>query len=83
MSPFIHHEEHVTNVYTDATSQMRVEKDVARQAIPVAIEGQTNKFAFAIEHGRATISTRNIVIGEETKVQVRGVFIGVTTKICL
>ena len=51
MSPFIHHEEHVTNVYADAPSKMRIEKDVARQTIPVTIEGQTDKFALAIEHG--------------------------------
>ena len=60
---------------------MRIEKDIARQTIPVAIEGQTDKFALAIEHGRATVSTCNVVVGEETEVHLLRVFIGETAKI--
>ena len=81
MPPLIHHKEHVTDVYADAASKERIEKNVARKTIPVAIEGQTDKSALAIEHGRATVSTRNVVVGEETKVQVIRRFVGETAEI--
>ena len=75
MPPLIHHKEHVTDVYANATSKERIEKDVARKTVPVTIEGQTNKPALAVEHGRATVSTRNVVVGEETEVHLARLFV--------
>ena len=80
MPPLIHHKEHVTDVYANATSKERIEKNVARKTVPVAIEGQTNKPTLTVEHGRATVSARNVVVGEETKVQIIRGLIGETAE---
>lgn len=49
-APGLHHVEHVADVDTNAASQLLVEEDVRAQAVPVAIKGQTDEFALAIEH---------------------------------
>ena len=57
-----------------------VEVDVATEAIPVAIEGQTHEFSLAIKDGRTRVSTRNIVVGKEAKLQLPSGFILIRTK---
>ena len=41
MAPLVHHEEHVAYVYADAAGEVLLEVDVAREAVPVAVEGQS------------------------------------------
>ena len=53
MSPTVHHEQHVADIDIDGTCQLTVEEDVAGQWVPVAVEGQTQQFALAIEDGWA------------------------------
>ena len=43
MSPLIHQVEHIANIHADAASQSLVEVDVRAEAVPVAIEGKTNR----------------------------------------
>jgi hypothetical protein len=50
MSPTVHHEEHVADVNTDATSELRVEEDITRERVPVAIESQSDETVLTIEH---------------------------------
>ena len=77
MSPFINHVEHVTNVYTDASCQSFVEVDVATEAVPVAVKSQSDELTFAVEDRRTGVSARDIVVGEEAKLQLSGRFISV------
>ena len=51
MSPFVHHEEDVADVDSDATGQLGIEGDVAGERIPVAVEGQTDEAVLAVGHG--------------------------------
>ena len=50
MAPTVHHEKHVANIHTDAAGQLTVEVDVAGEAVPVAVEGQSNELTFSVEH---------------------------------
>ena len=52
MTPAVHHEEDEAYVDIDGACQITVEEDIAGQRVPVAIEGQTDEFALAIEDGR-------------------------------
>ena len=45
-------EEHVADIHVDATLQGRVELEVGTETLDVAVEGQTNEFAFGVEHTR-------------------------------
>lgn len=49
MPPFIHHIEHEAHVDIDGTSQLTVEEDIARQTVPVAVEGKTEQFSLIIK----------------------------------
>ena len=49
MSPTVHHEEHEAYVNVNGTCQLAVEEYIAGERVPVAIEGQSKQFAFAIE----------------------------------
>ena len=49
VSPFVHEVDHVAHVYADAAGELRVEPDVARERIPVAVEGETYELALAVE----------------------------------
>ena len=80
MPPFINHVEHVTNVYTNASCQSFVEVDVATEAVPVAVKGQSDELTFAVEDRRTGVSPRDIVVGEEAKLQLSGRFISVWTE---
>ena len=57
-----------------------VEVDVATEAIPVTIEGQTHELSLAIKDGRTRVSTRNIVVGKEAKLQLPSGFVLIRTK---
>ena len=48
-SPSVDDVEYITDVHTDATGQILCESNVATQGIPVAVESQSDKFAFAVE----------------------------------
>ena len=74
MSPFVHHEEYKTNVYTDATSQFAVEVDVGTEAVPVAVECKTDEFALSIEHRRTGIAPCNVVVRKETELLLDNAF---------
>ena len=60
---------------------MLVKPDVAGKTVPIAIEGQTDQFALAIEYGAPGIPAGNIIIGQETQMQVFCRFIGITSEI--
>ena len=79
VSPFVHHIEHETNVYTDASCQSFVEVDVARQAIPVSVECQSNEMAVSVEHRAAGVTSRDVIIGEEAELQLAAVLVGVAS----
>ena len=49
VSPFVHEVDHVAHVYADAAGELRVEPDVARERIPVAVEGETYELSLAVE----------------------------------
>ena len=49
VSPLVHQVEHVAHIDTDAACKLAVEVDVRSQAIPVAIEGETDELALAVE----------------------------------
>ena len=49
MSPFVHEVDHVAHVYADAAGELRVEPDVARERIRVAVEGETYELALSVE----------------------------------
>ena len=51
MAPFVDHEQHIADVYTNATGQTRVEIDVRREAVPVAIESKSDETSPSVEHG--------------------------------
>ena len=65
MSPAVHHEEDEADVDADAACQLLVEEDVAGKAVPVAVECQSYQFTLAVEHRRAAVATRDVVVGEE------------------
>ena len=77
VSPLIHHEEHVSNVDADAACQSFIEVDVARQAIPVSVECQSDEMAVSVEHRAAGVTSRDVVIGEEAELQLAAVLVGV------
>ena len=49
MSPAVHEVDHVAHVDAYAASELRVEPDVARERVPVAVEGKTDELALAVE----------------------------------
>ena len=49
VSPAVHEIDHVAHVDAYAASELRVEPDVARERVPVAVEGKTDKLALAVE----------------------------------
>ena len=51
VSPLVHHVEHVTDVDADAACQLRIKEDVAREAVPVAVESQSDEASLSVEHG--------------------------------
>ena len=51
-APAFHHVQHVADIYADAAGQLLVEEDIRRKAVPVAIKGQADELALAVEHRR-------------------------------
>ena len=49
VSPAVHEVDHVAHVDAYAASELRVEPDVARERVPVAVEGKTDELALAVE----------------------------------
>ena len=49
VSPAVHEVDHVAHVDAYAASELRVEPDVARKRVPVAVEGKTDELALAVE----------------------------------
>ena len=54
-------EEHVADIHVDATLQGGVELEVGTETLDVAVEGQTNEFAFGVEHTRTRVATSDVV----------------------
>ena len=79
LTPFLHEPEHETDVDADATLEVAVEADVAREGIPVAVEGQTYEFTLTIEHWASAVATRDVVGGEETEGQLTALLVGIAT----
>ena len=50
MAPLVHHEEYITDVDTDTTSEFRVEEDVSREALPVTVESKTDELILSVEY---------------------------------
>ena len=63
MAPFVHQVEHITNVHSYATCQSGIEVNVAGEAVPVAVECQSNEPSLSVEHRRAAVSARDVVVG--------------------
>ena len=55
-------EEHVADIHVDATLQGGVELEVGTETLDVAVEGQTNEFAFGVEHTRTRVATSDVVV---------------------
>ena len=51
LAPAVDEVEHEAYVHADAALQVGVEGDVARHGLPVAVEGQSDELALAVEHG--------------------------------
>ena len=66
-SPSVDDVEYITDVHTDATGQILCESNVATQGIPVAVESQSDKFAFAVEHRATGISAGDVIVRQETE----------------
>ena len=49
VSPAVHEVDHVAHVDAYKESEHRVEPDVARERVPVAVEGKTDELALAVE----------------------------------
>lgn len=77
MTPAIHEVEHETNVDRDGASQHLVEHDVGSQAVPVAVEGQADEAALTVEEGRTTVSTRDVVVGEQAELHLARRLVGI------
>lgn len=53
MPPAVDDKEHEADIHTYTALQGRVEADVARHGIPVAVKGQADEFTAPVEHGTA------------------------------
>ena len=53
MPPAVDDKEHETDIHTYTALQGRVEADVARHGIPVAVKGQADELTAPVEHGTA------------------------------
>lgn len=53
MPPAVDDKEHEADIHTYTALQGRVETDVARHGIPVAVKGQADEFTAPVEHGTA------------------------------
>ena len=81
MSPLVHHEEHEADIDADAACQLLVEEDVAREAVPVAVEGESDEFTLTVEHGRAAVAAGDVVVGEEAELHLAGALVGVGSEV--
>ena len=68
--PLVHEIKDVADIYTDASCQSLVEVDVGAEAVPVAVEGETDQLSLAIEHGAAGVAARDVVVGEEAELHL-------------
>ena len=73
-------EEDVAHIYVDAALEGRVELEVAGERFDVAIKGQTDEFALGVEHARAAVAARDVVVGEEAGGQL-AVLAGVAAEV--
>ncbi len=58
-------EEYVADVHVDAFLQFGFKGDVAAHGFPVAVEGETDELAFAVDDGTAAVATGDVVVGGE------------------
>ena len=82
-SPFVDDEEDEADIDTDATLQVLVEGYVARHGLPVAVEGQPEQFAAPVEHGRAGVAARDVVVGEKAEMHVARRLVGIASPLAL
>ena len=73
-------EEDVAHIYVDAALEGRVELEVAGERFDIAIEGETDEFALGVEHARAAVAARDVVVGEEAGGQL-AVLAGVAAEV--
>jgi hypothetical protein len=74
--------QHVTDVHADGALQLGLEGDVAAHGLPVAIEGDADEFAVAVDHRAAAVAARDVVVADEAGDQL-AVLIGVAAVILL
>ena len=77
LTPLVYHKKYKADIDTYATLQRAVETDIARHRLPVAIEGQTNQLALAIEHRTAGVTASDIIVGNEAEVHIARVLVGI------
>ena len=81
MTPFIDHVYDIADVDADAAGQARVEVDVGRETVPVAIESEADELSFAIEDRRATVAAGDVVVRQEAEIQSVAYRIRITAEI--
>lgn len=81
-APFVDDVKHVADIHADAALQFRLERDIAAHRLPIAIERETYHTGVLIEHGASGVATGDVVVGEETKLQLP-FLVGVRTEIAV
>ena len=69
VSPLVDHVDHIPDVNANAAREVGVEVDVGRQAVPVAVESEADELPLAVEHWRAAVAARDVVVGKEAEVK--------------
>ena len=81
VTPFVHQEEHVSYVHSNATRKVLIKEYVTRQAVPIAVEGEAQQFSLSIEYWRTAVAAGDVVVGKETKLQLACRLVGILAKV--
>ena len=79
-TPLVDHIKYITDIYCNATLQVRFESDVTAHGFPVSVESKTDQTGVLIEYRATRVTTGNIIICQEAKLQL-SVFVGILAKV--